>query len=493
MRITTRLTLTLTLLALVVLGAFGFYVVRRSRTELEDTVERRTRLIAQALAAGVESDLRAGAWRELQDTLDRLEGDDVVVRVVDVEGVVRGQSRRAAAVDARERASIEVALAGREDFEVVRDVEPMRAFYAVPLVDDRGPLGVLFLGQRLHGLSAAIREMQRDAAVAAVALVLAAAAAAIWIGRVHVTRPIAGLVAAMRRVREGELDPSPPLGTARREPAGELRELRHEFDGMVERLAEAKQELVAAELRRAELERRLQRADKLISIGQLAAGVAHEIGSPLQVLVGRARALETREYAPDAVRRHARIIADQGERIAAIVEHLLHLARRHPERAVATDPVAAALRIVDLLSAEADRRGIALRCESDGTDAVVRCPPGAIEQIVLNLTMNALEATDRDGEVVVALRGDVAGVVELVVRDDGRGVPEEVRPRLFDAFFTTRADEGGTGLGLAVVRELVVELGGEVSIESQVGAGTHVRVRLPRLPRQAREAEEPST
>lgn len=319
MRITTRLTLTLTLLALVVLGAFGFYVVRRSRAELEDTVERRTRLIAQALAAGVESDLRAGAWRELQDTLDRLEGDDVVVRVVDVEGVVRGQSRRAAAIDARERASIEVALAGREDFEVVRDVEPMRAFYAVPLVDGRGPLGVLFLGQRLHGLSAAIREMQRDAAVAAVALVLAAAAAAIWIGRVHVTRPIAGLVAAMRRVREGELDPSPPLGTARSEPAGELRELRHEFDGMVERLAEAKQELVAAELRRAELERRLQRADKLISIGQLAAGVAHEIGSPLQVLVGRARALETREYAPDAVRRHARIIADQGERIAAIV------------------------------------------------------------------------------------------------------------------------------------------------------------------------------
>jgi signal transduction histidine kinase len=284
-------------------------------------------------------------------------------------------------------------------------------------------------------------------------------------------------VAAMRRVRQGEL-----AGVGAREHTTEIQELGREFDSMVAQLATARRELLEADSGRTELERRLQRADKLISIGQLAAGVAHEIGSPLQVLVGRARAIATRDYDGPAVRRQALIIADQGERIAAIVERLLDYGRRHPARPVLTDVGDAAASVVDLLSSEAERRGIGLRCVRAAAPLLVLSPPGELQQIVLNLTLNALDATDRDGEVAVVVQRAVAEDrpgAEIVVTDSGRGIPDEHRERVFDAFFTTRAEQGGTGLGLAVVRSLVVEHGGRVALDSVPAQGTRIAVWLP--------------
>jgi signal transduction histidine kinase len=354
----------------------------------------------------------------------------------------------------------------------------MRALYAAPLSDGRGGrIGGVSVVQRLVGMSAAIADTRRDAAIAVAAFVLAAAAAGSWMGRVHVGAPIRRLVAAMRRVREGQL-----AGVGTREQTSEIQELGREFDLMVAQLATARRELVEAETGRTELERRLQRADKLISIGQLAAGVAHEIGSPLQVLVGRARAIATRDYEPSAMRRQALIIADQGERIAAIVERLLDYARRHPARPVSTNVGDAAASVVDLLSSEAERRGIALRCARAVSTPMVMSPPGELQQIVLNLTLNALDATLRGGEVIVevgpAASKDGCGV-EIAVVDTGRGIPPEERERVFDAFFTTRADQGGTGLGLAVVRSLAVEHGGVVTLDSTIGEGTRIAVWLP--------------
>jgi signal transduction histidine kinase len=478
MRITTRMTLTLMLVALVVLGGYGYYLARRSQEELEHTVERKTRLVVHALLAGIEHDLRDGSWTDIQDTLSRLDREEIFVRVVDESGRVRAESPGAIPMDDRERAEITTALAGEHTYWLTRDEEPMRALYAAPLSDGRGGrIGGVSVVQRLVGMSAAIADTRRDAAIAVAAFVLAAAAAGSWMGRVHVGAPIRRLVAAMRRVREGQLD-----GVGTREQTSEIQELGREFDLMVAQLATARRELVEAETGRTELERRLQRADKLISIGQLAAGVAHEIGSPLQVLVGRARAIATRDYEPSAMRRQALIIADQGERIAAIVERLLDYARRHPARPVSTNVGDAAASVVDLLSSEAERRGIALRCARAVSTPMVMSPPGELQQIVLNLTLNALDATLRGGEVIVevgpAASKDGCGV-EIAVVDTGRGIPPEERERVFDAFFTTRADQGGTGLGLAVVRSLAVEHGGVVTLDSTIGEGTRIAVWLP--------------
>jgi signal transduction histidine kinase len=477
MRITTRMMLTVTLLALVVLGGYGVYVARRSQDELEDTVARKTRLIAQGLTASIEQDARAHAWHHVQDTLNRLESDAFFVRVVDAEGTVTAETIDAPPLDPEERTLAEAALRGSSTFLVQRDGDPLRAVYAAALLDhgDR-PIGALVVTQPLVGLSRTISETRRDAAIAVAAFVLAAAAAASWTGRVHVAAPIARLVAAMRRVRTGDLQ---PFGGNER--TTEIRELGREFDAMIEQLDAARRRLVHEQMQRSELELHLRGADKLISIGHLAAGVAHEVGSPLQVLVGRARALATREYDAAAVRRQAEIIAEQGERIAAIVERLLGYTRRHPERPVATDMGEAVASIVDLLAPEARRRGIELAFVCAPDLPVVLATPGALQQIALNLALNALDATSRGGVVAVDVRAgeEAPPQVELVVSDTGRGIPESDRTHVFDAFFTTRAEQGGTGLGLAVVRSIVTEHGGAVELESETGVGTRVRVRLP--------------
>lgn len=480
MRITTRMTLTLTLLALIMLGGYGVYVARRSQDELERTVERKTRLIGRGLTAGIERDFRHAEWAHVQDTLERVGSSDIIVRVVDQTGQVRASTTNADESDAWERIVLAQALAGAETFEVIHDAVPMRAVYATPILGRTGGVtGALFVGQSLVGLTRTIAETRRDAAIAVVAFVLAAAAAATWIGRVHVAAPIARLVAAMRRVTTGNLSPFDA-----RERTTEIGELGREFDAMVAQLDAAKHMLSTEEAHRAELERRLRHADKLIAIGHLAAGVAHEVGSPLQVLVGRARSLATRDYDMTAVHRQAAIIAEQGERIAGIVERLLGYTRRHPERPVPTNVGEAAASVVDLLSAEAERRGLVLRCSVAEGDLEVTAVPGTLQQVVLNLAMNAMDATPKGGTVEVSV-APVQGDVEVIVRDDGRGIPDAERERVFDAFYTTRAAQGGTGLGLAVVRTLVSDQGGGIRLESVLGRGTRVYVRFPR----ARPAE----
>ena len=478
MRITTRMTLTLTALALVVLGGYGVYVAKRSQQELEDTVERKTKLIVYALVAGIEEDVRGGDWTDVQDKLDRLRSQEIEVSIVDADRRVRAASPDAGRIDDTERAAIETAIAGEGTFTVRHDEDPMWGVYAAPVVNGEGrPIAAVVVRQPLVRMTAAVESTRRDAAIAVFAFVLAAAAAGSWIGRVHVSAPIARLVAAMRRVRGGEF-----AGVGAREQSSEIQELGREFDQMVAQLATARRDLVDAEVGRVELERRLQRADKLISIGQLAAGIAHEIGSPLQVLVGRARAIATREYSSSDVRRQALIIADQGERIAAIVERLLDYSRRHPARPIPTNAAEAAASVVDLLSTEAERRGVELRCVDAGVVPPVLSPPGELQQIVLNLTLNALDATSKGGTVTVEVGAaalDGRHGLEIAVADTGRGIADDQRERVFDPFFTTRAEEGGTGLGLAVVRTLVTDHGGHVALESTLGRGTRIAVWLP--------------
>jgi signal transduction histidine kinase len=229
---------------------------------------------------------------------------------------------------------------------------------------------------------------------------------------------------------------------------------------------------------------RLARADKLIAVGQVAATLAHEIGSPLQVLVGRARALATREYAPDRVQRHATIIADQAERIAGIVEDLLSYARQRPGRSESTDLSAAASSVIDLLQGEAQRRGVVVRCEVEQRLPRVICDPARWQQVVFNLMKNALEASTAGQSVEVSFtRGTdpVAGRshVKLVVADEGAGIAPEHLPHVFEPFFTTRSEVGGTGLGLVVAGAIVYDDGGTIEIDSAPGHGTRISVRYP--------------
>ncbi|RMH38473.1 MAG: response regulator [Deltaproteobacteria bacterium] len=231
---------------------------------------------------------------------------------------------------------------------------------------------------------------------------------------------------------------------------------------------------------RRELERQLALADRMASLSLIAAGVAHEVNNPLSLVTTNLALAERAMASGDDARSYLRAARDGAERAAAVIGDLRALAKP----AAATPEVVAVRGVLEstatLVRARArDRAAVAVDA---APDVAVVADRGRIGQVVLNLTLNALDAVDPARAAVnrVVLRARRDGDVACIeVEDNGPGIPESVRERLFEPFFTTRGDRGGTGLGLAVARRIVEDAGGRIEVDTRVGRGTVFRVRLP--------------
>jgi len=235
------------------------------------------------------------------------------------------------------------------------------------------------------------------------------------------------------------------------------------------------------------LESQLVRAEKLATIGVLAAGIAHEIGTPLGVIRGRAEYLLGKLGQAHPHASGLRIIAEQIDQVSSTIGQLLDFSRVHPPQAVPTalEPVAAG--VSELLRIEADRRGVALRLELAPRLPPLWADPDQLRQVLVNLVLNAFDACERGGQVrVSAARSEqdprTGSRLELKVADDGCGIPREHQAQVFDPFFTTKKRGQGTGLGLAIVAQLVRNHGGEVQLVEQERPGTTVRLLWPVAP-----------
>ncbi len=233
------------------------------------------------------------------------------------------------------------------------------------------------------------------------------------------------------------------------------------------------------------LEDQLLRAEKLATVGVLAAGVAHEIGTPLGIIRGRAEYMRSKIEPTSPQSRGFNAIIDEIDRVSRTIRQLLDFSRLQPAEAgaVALAPMLSDIR--ELLQVEAERRGIRLEAE-----VATQLPPLAasadqLQQVLLNLTMNACDACAPGGRVRLSARaldadsGGAWGMVELSVQDDGCGIPAEHLHQVFDPFFSTKKRGQGTGLGLTIVAQIVRNHGGRIALESTPGQGTRISVRWP--------------
>lgn len=223
---------------------------------------------------------------------------------------------------------------------------------------------------------------------------------------------------------------------------------------------------------------RLAHAEKLATAGQLAAGIAHELGTPLNVIRARAElAIDRLRDHPEA--RGQRIVLEQVDHVSRLIAQLLDYVRTTPTAVSAVGAAGALAAVVELLGPEADRRKVGLRSEVIGAPPPLRADPGQLQQVLVNLVMNALDACAPGGAVVVRARAGAGGAVALEVEDDGAGLEPGQRAQVFDPFYTTKKRGQGTGLGLWVVAQLVRAHGGEIDLDSTPGAGTLVRITWP--------------
>ena len=226
---------------------------------------------------------------------------------------------------------------------------------------------------------------------------------------------------------------------------------------------------------------RFARTEKLATAGQLAAGIAHEIGTPLGIIRGRAEVALDRLGAEHAQAKGQQVIIDQIDHVSRLITQLLDYVRPQPPAVQPVDSAGALAAVASLLAAEAGKRKVTLVHDAAAGLAPLRADPGQLQQVLVNLIMNALDACEAGGRVELRARaapGDPRHVVVEVV-DDGVGVPEESRAQVFDPFFTTKKRGQGTGLGLWVVAQLARRHDAELELTSKVGLGTTVRLIWP--------------
>ncbi|MBI4553341.1 MAG: sigma 54-interacting transcriptional regulator, partial [Candidatus Latescibacteria bacterium] len=265
-------------------------------------------------------------------------------------------------------------------------------------------------------------------------------------------------------------------------------------DAERQRAEEARQ----ATARELEAQRTLSiRSDRLRSLGEMAAGIAHELNQPLVGVRGLAEHLligidRGWNLTQDKIREKLRLIVEQADRMTHIIQHVRMFAReadkfeRQPVQV--NDVVRAA---IDMLDVQSRSRGIELACDLADGLPVVSANPFSLEEVVLNNLVTARDATEErlhadamadSPRVLVRTRVEGDGPahhVQVDVIDQGVGIPESILPRVFDPFFTTKGPDRGTGLGLAISRSIIEQFGGTISIQSTPGQGTTVTVSLP--------------
>ncbi|MFZ5918784.1 MAG: sensor histidine kinase [Chloroflexota bacterium] len=343
-----------------------------------------------------------------------------------------------------------------------------------PLHDYSGQVvGILYVGALESTFQTLVQAVtNRVGLIALVCIVLAGVIAVPMAG--FISRPIAELVEANRRLAQGDM-------TIRVEPygSGELALLGHSFNSMVETLQETQQELLHKE--------------NLASMGQLAAGVAHELNNPLGTIMLYSDIMAQEASPQDPRRQDLEMIIKETNRCKVIVRDLLNFARQNKVMTQPTNLNA----LLQKLTAEQRKHpkfeGIEILLELDPALPTIQADELQLQQVFINLMNNAAEAMEvkGGGQLTITTRLAVYGQgVEIAVTDTGTGISEENRAKLFTPFFTTKPVGKGTGLGLAIVYGIIKMHRGQIQVQSQEGAGSTFTITLPlRLPESSESME----
>ena len=360
----------------------------------------------------------------------------------------------------------------------------------VPFLGSTSRPAALEIRETLRQERAYLRATKVTVVVTTVLLVGVCAVLMTLIGVFLVARPVQQLVDKAHRVGEGDL--SGPIYLPQRD---ELGDLAVEMNRMSDRLAESRARAEADQASRLAALEQLRHADRLSTVGKLASGIAHELGTPLNVVLGRAHLIARGDVEGAEAQDNARIIEEQVQRMAGIIRQLLDFARSRPARRAALDLRAIAARTEALLQPFAQKRQVTLRLEEGPPSVPYLGDEGQLQQVLINLLMNGIQATPPEGSVTLSLGSETATpppdpggpegtFLYLRVTDTGCGMDAETQLHVFEPFFTTKEVGEGTGLGLSVTFGIVREHGGWITVSSEPGRGSTFSVLLPPTPQE---------
>ena len=470
MKLASKLILSMVIGSAVVLSANAYYRVRRELAAFDQDMRQDHEILGQVLSRAVTS-----VWRS--------SGREAAMRVL------------AAATPGLERVRVRWLDA---------EVQPRRApvndllYTDVPIAVAGEFKGTIEIGESRRFQQTYVRNTLIRSFVLTLLAVLSAAVVSTILGVNFVGRPMGKLVEKARRIGAGDL--GGPLVIRQHDEIGVL---AAEMNAMSERLAETRYALDAETTELLRTQEQLRHADRLATVGKLASGMAHELGTPLGVALVRANLIAANESLGRETREAARIVGDQIDRITRIVRQLLDFARgsaNAPPGALGrrgpSDLCAIAQRSAAMLQPLAAKRNVTIELVPVERPPTPPANSEQIQQVLVNLLVNAIHASTGPSKVTIAIDAsaarppaDVTPVVwgdpgepsyaVISIKDEGTGIPADVLPRIFEPFFTTKSVGEGTGLGLSVAYGMVREHGGWIDVQSELGKGSCFSVYLP--------------
>ncbi len=464
MRLAVKLTVALVLLVVAGFGLQAFVSLSRIGSVHEHALRDDVLIAARALATG------AGRIWELG-------GEGAAKQFVDDTDEKRERSRIAlTAPDPSHVDSAPSAEAVESDGAVLS--------VSVPVFAHSVHVASIVLERRVAAERAELDDIARDHVGVMLGLTLGCVVVALWLGVALIGRPTEALVAHARRIASGDYGLT--QATSRRD---ELGALAREMNLMAERLAAADEQVRGARRRAAAVQERLRHADRLSTLGRLASTIAHELGTPLNVVAGRAGLIVAAPSDEAKVTKNARVIVEQAKSMTHIIQQILDYARRRGLEKAPTKLGGVIEQAVSLLEPLAEERAVRLLEEGD-MNLVACVDSQKTLQVLTNLMMNAIQAMPDGG--TITLRVDAVDVAEpadarcapgdyvrIDVEDQGVGMSAERMARIFEPFFTSKREGEGTGLGLSVCQGILREHGGFIEVDSEPGRGSRFSMFLP--------------
>jgi signal transduction histidine kinase len=470
MRLAHKLTIALVISIFTVLMCHAVLDLLGDLHEYENNVAEDLPALGHGLRVASTAEYRAGGRERARSLL----------RAAAADGVITSDWRKpdALAADSGLSDAQRDALKQGKDVIVYRgdSVESL-----TPVVRDGQLKGALNIRHSLAGAHAHFRSVVVRSILTTMVIVAICAVVALTVAHWFIGRPLGALIVQTERVGNGDLVPDLDPRTKRNDEIGRLASA---MNVMCVRLAEARARVEAESGARIAALEQLRHADRLRMVGQLASGIAHELGTPLNVVGGRARMILEEPAESTA---NARIIVEQAEKMATTIRQLLDFARRRePEYGMAD--LRHVLRLThEMLSPVAEKQGVVCRFPVDESPAIVRMDAFQVQQAVVNLVMNGIQASPPGGEVRVELMvrevepvgGQKGEYACVAVEDHGPGIAGDDLRRVFEPFYTTKEVGEGTGLGLSVAYGIAQEHGGWISVQSRVGEGSRFDLYLP--------------
>jgi two-component system NtrC family sensor kinase len=481
MRTGTKLILLLAVAVGTVMTLGGYYMLRQREAILETAMRNEVRAHATTLRIALGDAYRGGRTSDAQRLINRLSENPKVysVTLFDETGRSVMSSNPLAADEVRNPPQVQQVIATGQTVEIDSNQDLFSLIIPIRIGESRR--GAFEITQPRSFIRADFARARRDIAFVTLALFAAIVLVVLAVMRRSLLKPINELLGGAVAIGHGDLQ----YRVIVPERGGELAQLAREFN----RMADSLEEQMRAASREAEgrlaLERELRHKERLASVGRLAAGIAHEMGAPLNVIKGRVEILQQRPDLPQERRdRNLDIINAQADGIARIVRQLLTLARPFNLRREVIDPAQLISEVRELIEPEAAKAGLRIEVAAGG-QARIEGNRDLLHQVLLNICLNGLQAMEKGGRLRIelldeeAIRNDCR-FAALRISDTGPGISVDNLNNIFDPFFTTKDVGQGSGLGLAVSHRIIEEHDGWIEVGNQQTGGAVFTVYLPK-------------